>query len=317
MKTTVYIPFTDFTINNKRGELQVFESLVQNGPAYRLIVHESPEWFKIRESLSNEKAIEILPREQEEEFTEKAKAFFLPVIEDVGSFFCWKGDNRLIPSENLTSDLRRALSYILIAHDYKARIYEDEILCDSLREIDIIKNSQENVAFSKESLKRIEAFKKLILAYEARSIDSLSVNEDTRIFHDFMDLLDNAEVKRLSEKNYLFGILEINKEKLVRDIREVITGIAKSKPLPYVLTVPSSILIYYITRSLDPLKGIVADVALDWALNYFCDRIKGLDLREYAPPIQRPNLFNYGKRVVNSLSYELFNCIAKIIVSTP
>ena len=68
MKTSLYIPFSDFILNNVDGQKILYENLVQSGPAYKLIVHESPSWIKQKEELSLNKTIEIISAEQAEDY---------------------------------------------------------------------------------------------------------------------------------------------------------------------------------------------------------------------------------------------------------
>ena len=73
MKTNLYIPFTDFIINNIDGQKILYENLVQSGPAYKLIVHESPSWIKLKEELGLEKTIDIISDKKAKDYKKKYK----------------------------------------------------------------------------------------------------------------------------------------------------------------------------------------------------------------------------------------------------
>ena len=49
MKTKLYLPYTDFKINDKQGEKILLESLIVNGPAYKIVVHENDEWQRLQD----------------------------------------------------------------------------------------------------------------------------------------------------------------------------------------------------------------------------------------------------------------------------
>ncbi len=60
MKNRLYIPFADFVVNNLDGQKILYENLVQSGPAYGLVVHESPQWLEIKDKMPNADMIEII-----------------------------------------------------------------------------------------------------------------------------------------------------------------------------------------------------------------------------------------------------------------
>lgn len=117
LRTSLYIPFVDFQINDMDGQKILYENLVESGPAYKLIVHESPSWLEIRDKMPG--MIQIISGEEAENYKQIVNKFFSPITEAAQYYIV---NNNKVPMENLTIDLRRALSYILIAHDYKARI---------------------------------------------------------------------------------------------------------------------------------------------------------------------------------------------------
>lgn len=118
MATSLYIPFTDFIINDKDGQKLLYENLVQSGPAYKLIVHESTAWLEIKNQMFWHEALEIIPNKKAEEYKELVYRFFSPVTE--AAPYVIIGQEKY-PTANLTADLRRVLSYVLIAHDYKSK----------------------------------------------------------------------------------------------------------------------------------------------------------------------------------------------------
>ncbi len=133
-----------------------------------------------------------------------------------------------MPMKNLTTDLRRALSYILIAHDHKATIYEDDILSDIKSEPKLSDrlshtNTLGNLVFSEEIIRRTKSVEDLIMGYKTDNIDTISVNKDPRIFNDLIDLLDKDQIKTLSEQFHLFGLVNISKDLLLHNIKEGIT----------------------------------------------------------------------------------------------
>ena len=123
----MYISFSDFQINNLDGQKVLYENLVQSGPAYKLVIHESPHWLEIKDKMPNADMIEVISDKKAQEYKDIVNDFFSPISDNVHYYD--SGEQRM-PIENLTTDLRRALSYILIAHDYKATIYEDDFIND-------------------------------------------------------------------------------------------------------------------------------------------------------------------------------------------
>jgi len=306
LATRLYIPFTDFIINDKDGQKLLYENLVQSGPAYKLIVHESPAWLAIKEKMFWHETIEIISNKKAEEYKEIVYRFFSPITEAIPYYTV---DNEKHPTENLTTDLRRALSYILIAHDYKARIFEDDILKYDLRLSELLKKHK-NV-FPEEGVSRVEFTEKLIEGYQIDSIPTLSVNKDPRIFNDLIKLLDKEEVKLLSEKNHLFGVLKVKKGILKSEIRDLLTQIVKYEWFPYIAQAAGLALSYYpdigpAEKSLSFLAGLGAKI------------LSKYDFREYAPPVQSPRMLELeNSRGMNFFSYTPFNYAVKLFIPAP
>jgi len=283
MKTKLYIPFTGFVINNEKGEKILYENLVQSGPAYQLVVHESPEWLRIKDEMPRADIIEIIPEKKAQEYKEIVNKFFSPITE-AAPFYEFEGEK--YPSDNLTMDLRRALTYIMIGYDYKARIYEDDILKETSSTSRILMDYKD--VFSEDAINRVMFVEKLIMGYRKDDIDTISINQDSRIFNDLMDLLDKEKIELLSEKNHLFGVLNTKKDMLKRDLRELIAEILNEEWLPYLVRAPTLALSYY--SSLPKIMQILtflSDLASKVLAKY--------DFREYAPPIQDPKLYLLGK----------------------
>ncbi len=302
MKTSLYLPFVNLQINDEMGEKILYENLVQSGPAYKLVVHESPSWLEIKDNMPDSEMIEVLSEKKAQEYKDAVSRFFSPITETSPTCLI---NGKIEFTENLTMDLRRALSYILIAHDHKARIYEDDILELELNLSDILIRSG---VFAEDAVKRVELVENLIKGYKKDIIETISVNKDPRIFHDLMDLLDEQEIKALSEGNYLFGFIGVEKDVLKRDVNQKITNVIKNKYLPY-LSGGAALALSYIL-SLRDLEGVLALLA-----GLGTEILSGYDFREYAPPVQDPQLFRLGKSPSGVFSYQPFNYDFKIAIT--
>lgn len=294
MKTSLYLPFTNFKINNIDGNKILYETLVQSGPAYKLVVHESPFWLAIKDEMPKNDMIEIISNEKGEEYKELVNRFFAPVTETIPHYYI--KDEKIL-GENLTLDLRRALSYILIAHDYKARIFQDDILRTEFKLSEILKQNKD---ISEDLIKRVDFVEKLINGYKTDNIDTISINMDARIFQNLMYILDKEEISLLSEKNHLFGIINIKKNILKRKIKENITKIIKHDWFPYLIG-GTTVSLHYIPaiKNIEPILSFLSTIGAFYLNKY--------DFKEYAPPIQNPKLFELGKKRTNSFSYTSFN----------
>src|SRR5208283_2816961 len=109
-----YLPFINFTLGddidlNRMGSTTVlYENIVQSGPSYRLIVHDSPEWRELSEQISSPEKIFVISEQESRKYADLAKKFFSPITE-AASYY--EVDGRKQPMINLTRGLRRALSY--------------------------------------------------------------------------------------------------------------------------------------------------------------------------------------------------------------
>lgn len=309
LRNSLYIPFTDFQVNNLDGQKVLYENLVQSGPAYKLVVHESPNWLEIKDKMPNADMIEIIPDKRAQEYKDMVNDFFSPIADNAHYY----GSNeQKMPIENLTTDLRRALSYVLIAHDYKATIYEDDFVNDIKSEPRLsVKlsntNTAQKVVFSEEIIKRVKFVEDLVCGYEKGNVETISVNRDARIFNDLIDLLDKEQILNLSEQFHLFGMVSVSKDLLIHNIKEAITQLLKNEWFPYLAGGTTIALSYYYSLlDLEPALSFLTALGA---------KILGrFDLREYAPPIQDPQLFRFGMKELGIFSYKPFNYEYKIFV---
>lgn len=304
MKTKLYLPYTGFTINDKRGEQILLEALISNGPAYKVIVHESDEWNRIKDELPLGDRVEIFSSKKADQIKEEVDRFFSPVIE--GIKYLKNGNGNPVPSENITVEMRRALSYIVIANRKKAWIYDDEIIKDSFEQIRWIMDNQENININEEGLNRVKAFRDLLQFYNNEEINHLSVTDNATITHDFFDLMDDSSVKDLSESNFNFGIIKSNLRKLKRDVEDKVTTFLQSSKFPYIYGAHSILATLVGTDSLSYM--LTASGLIHHAL-------RKVDLREYAPPMIRENLFSLQSNM-DCFSFSYFNYNYPVYVRT-
>jgi hypothetical protein len=296
LQTSLYIPFTELEINNLDGQKILYENLVQSGPAYRLVVHESPAWLKIKDEMPWPDMIEVITEQKAQSYKDIVNEFFSPITQVIPSQPV-KESEVMQSGANVVMDLRRALSYILIAHDYKARIFEDDILKYSSKLSDGLK--QHKNIFPEEAIQRVEFVENLILGYRKDTVSTISVNRDPRIFKDLVNLLSKDEIRILSEKNHLFGIINVKKDVLKMEIKELMTQVVKNEWFPYLVSGSALALSYY-SGNIEKVISYLSLVGAKILSKY--------DFREYAPPVQDPRLFDYASRGdVGSLSYKPFN----------
>jgi hypothetical protein len=289
--TKLYLPFLGFTLNNQDGTYEIYKTMIESGPSYQLIVHESPSWLSLKDEVPRGDLIEIIPKKKEEFYKTICDTFFA----DFHEKYKFIRDTEPEPTSNSTLEYRRALSYILIAHDYKARIFDDSILdftilSDQLRLYDI----------EEEIINKFIFIEKLLSSYSIESIPTLSVNKNPKIFHDVMDILNDESIKLLSEKNFDLGLVSIKKDKIIRDIKDIISEILGKEWIPYILQAPTLALSFNQneTRLLQALF-FLSSVSAKVLQNY--------NFREYAPPIQHhrgPLFYNEGVSMYTYFNYE-------------
>jgi len=295
MKTKLYLPIIGFIVNNQHGEEILFENLVQSGPAYQLIVHESPAWHDIRDRLPDPNLLDIISENKANEYKSIVNGFFSPIHEAAPYYV--DNDGRKNPISNLTMELRRALSYILIGYDYKARIYESDILRPGVPLSQILLKQKE--VFSEEAIDRVKFVENLLAGYKRDFVDSISANSDSRLFSDLLYILDHEKIELLSEKNSLFGHLSVRKDILKRDIKRLINFILKEEFLPLIVTAPTIPLAYYENEPrILPVLHFISLLAGKILKNY--------KFNEFIPPIQNTRLFLMGEES-GSFRYTWFN----------
>ena len=150
--------------------------------------------------------------------------------------------------DNLLEDLKKELVSQGYRKDIVERRVEQSMGFDILRDEYILSEhlKQQGDIFPEDGIKRVEYVEQLLNGYhKADTIEALSVNKDSRIFHDLLDLLDHVKIEELSEKNHLFGILSTKKDILKRDIHDLITAILQNPLLSYLIKAPYVILSYF------------------------------------------------------------------------
>jgi hypothetical protein len=275
--TGLYIPLTDFKIKEQDGFKILYNHLIKSGPAYRLIVHESNEWYKIKDQIENPEQIIILDSKEANHYKELSLDFFAPITQAAPYYKDEKGNK--CSMLNLAMDLRRALSYILIAHDYKARIYDDDIL-DYFNPIGGLEQNH----FSEDSLNRVRFVDCLLKGYKKSNIPSISVNQNNSDFKTVRQLLESIEIRELSLLNYCFGEVQIRKNLLVDQVRDKVEAILHNSWFPYVLSGATLGLSYCLNLAdIRPALIFLAGIS-----GHALGKIK---FEEYIPPIEDPKLF--------------------------
>jgi len=205
---------------------------------------------------------------------------------------------------NLFSCYQRALSCFLIAHKYKARIYDEDILTCNLN---LSSNLRPN-KIPEDAILPVEFVERLAAGYKTDSIPTLSVNNNCDILKEYYRILSKTDVQNLSKQNYRFGVLNVNKQLLKLELRDKLTEIVQDSWTPLFVD-GAMIPLSYLTQDYTPWIDMLANAGLK-ILSYY-------DLREYAPPIQNPQLYQYTHSGSAVLSYEPFNLEMTIRVQLP
>jgi hypothetical protein len=304
MKTTsLYLPFKDFKINEKDGNPFIYKSLIENGPSYKLIVHESESWLSIKEKMPKGDMIEIIEKKDEEKYLDVVNNYFKPIIETIPQGYDING--KRYPPRQLTSDLNRALSYIYIASKYNARILDDDFFN---MDMTLSEKLPENV-FSEDSINRIKLIENLLSGYKKVNVTTLSSKETFDDYANLMNLLDDELVKKLSGINYAFGLIETKKDELIRDISVIATEIFSTDMFQWIVLAPFVIITlvdapkYYETLSY--FGGLTATL------------LRGHDFRKYAPPIIPKAIISYIEFDQGLFSLNPFNDHVYISTQTP
>lgn len=126
-----------------------------------------------------------------------------------------------------------------------------------------------------------------------------------RMAHDFFDFMDDSLVNDLSESNFNFGLIGKDLGKLKRDIKEYVTTILQSSKLPYITGGMGLLTSFVDYRALGP--------TIDTVLGLISHHLRNVDLREYAPPMKREDLFSLVSKG-GSFSYSEFNHEYKVLI---
>ena len=303
MKTTLYLPFKNFLINNKDGTTVIYESLIRNGPSYNLVVHESESWNQLRDSLPDKKIIKIISKKEEEIILESTDRYFSSITERI-PYIEINGEKH--PPKQLTTDFNRALSYFYIGHRYKARILDDDFISN----VNLgLSNTLKEKKFSEEDVQKIALIEGLISGYKKEEVSTLSVNNDKRIINDLLNLLEVDEIKTLSELNYNYGLISVKKDQLTRNVKELITDILQKEYLKYIIKAPFLIASFYTSSKYLFALSFTGDILSNF--------LKGCDFREYAPPIDCDPIINNFSIEEGLYMYEYFNNKAHVFYPSP
>jgi hypothetical protein len=293
-RTKLYLPYTGFQINDGRGEQILLESLIANGPSYKIVVHENPEWHRLQEEeILIGDWIEIITNEEANTIKAEVERFFSPLIE--GLYVNDGNYQHPIPAVNQIMYMKKALSYILIASKRKAWIYGDEIIADAMKEVNWFIENKNNIR--EDEFFRVTAFNDLLSSYTQSHFSHLSMIDNPNILHDFLDVMDNALVQNLSEMGYSIGSIGYDFNILERDIRASITNILHSRTTPYLIGGAG------IITSVLPDPNIGRAVT---SLGIISHGLRNVDLRDYAPPMRKEELFIFP-RYAHSFSIKYFN----------
>jgi hypothetical protein len=281
MRTSLYLPFEGIVINGVKGENFLLHYLLRTGPTYRIVVHESEEWLKQTESPLYGDRINIIPKKEFNRYTEISENFFLPIIEGMKYI---ERNGEKFPPMNLIFDLSRALFLIMMGNKYKARIYETVFMDFALNKISIIERYKEDIP--EEGYERAMHLKTYLTSYKQFNESGFATNTSYDIHKDFRELLFNEEVQAISEEGYKLGLIGVNLDKTLFNIREKVTKFLHSNKLPWLSGTLYGLLCL---GASDPrLATLTPTVAL------LSKEIQGLDLREYAPPIEIPRMHFEG-----------------------
>jgi hypothetical protein len=292
--TSLYIPLTKFSINNEDGFNILYNNLIQSGPAYRLIVHDSPSWHEIRDKIQNPEEIVILDEKKAEYYKQASLDFFAPVTEDCPVIN--RSDGQVFLTANLLSDMRRALAHILIACDYKARILEEDFF-----DYDNPLVTLTQIGVPDDCVNRVRVVDNLLKGYYQTNVPTVFMNRDKVEIENLKKALMSTEMQTLSTLNYKFGEIVSNKQVLIRDIAVSIKDILRSPWFTIVLNGGAIGLSYCL--GLSQLEGTLTLMSTIGAT-----ALSQIKLKEYVPPIQEPpSLYSLAKSGTFSSQTQTFN----------
>jgi hypothetical protein len=187
-------------------------------------------------------------------------------------------------TSNLVMDMRRALSYILIAYDYKARIFEKDILDYSNPLESMVKSGLPD-----ECINRVKIVDNLLKGYMQMHVPTVYMNRDKAEIENLKKVLLHTDMQTLSTLNYKFGKITVNKQVLMRDIGEFIKEALKIDWLKHVIG--AGALGLSVCVGLDAIQGGVIGLLADAGAT----ALSKINLKEYVPPIEDSRLFALGK----------------------
>lgn len=238
-----------------------------------------------------------MDEKQAEYYKQASKDFFAPFTEGYRTYK--KEDGTTDWTSNLVLDMRCALSYILIAYDYKARIFEKDILDYSNPLESMIKNGLPD-----ECINRVRIVDNLLKSYTQMHVPTVYMNRGKAEIENLKKVLLHTDMQTLSTLNYKFGEITVNKQVLTRDIGEFIEEALKTDWLKHVIG--AGALGLSVCAGLDALQsGFIALLADAGAT-----ALSKINLKEYVPPIEDSRLFALGEvneHGVSMFSAERFN----------
>ena len=277
--TSLYIPAIELTIGDEDGFKLLYDSLVRSGPAYRLIVHDIPAWHEIRDKIQNPEEIVILTQKQAEYYKQASLDFFAPIVD---TYPRYKDEQGVKATVNLVADMKCALSYLLIASDYKARIFEDDILEYYNPITDFTR-----WGVSEDLLNRVNVVDTLLKGYTETQTPSIYMSRQHAQIANLKELLLKEQMSTLSTLNYKFGEIVVDKKVLLRDVETSIKVALKSPWLSQVIGGCAVALSYFAgARDVDLLAPYFASFATT--------ALSQIKFKEYIPPIENPQLYALG-----------------------
>jgi hypothetical protein len=281
-------------IDRKIASRRIYDSIMESGPSYKLIVHESPTWLSIKDELSNKNLIEIISKKKGQEYIEIVDRYFAPVSE-IGQIKV-NGTVKDL-AYNLIINHRKYLTYLLIAQEHSARI--GDLVSPS---IELISKSLEASGdlFSEEAIIKTKFVETIINSYNLLNIPSFSTNGKIENFNELQSILDNEKIKFYSEMNYRFCYYKSRKDALIHQLRDVGTEILQDKLLPL-----------FLISTFTPLRYFEGTPNYFYLLQTFTGILalflRDQDFRLKAPPFQKLNYWDIDDS--GALSYTQFNYI--------
>lgn len=282
-------------MNERGGESALYRAFVENGPVTRIIVHDSEFWRELRQEASNASAVRILSRAEEEMATQEAEAFFRPLLEQLPDPFYIEGDDQPHHPRELTFRLERALSYLLIGNKFKAGVLEAQILSDPSGAIGIIDSNRG--IFDENGLERVDLLKSLLGAYRTWNVDRLTPKEGFSGFDEVLELVADSMVSELSELNHFLGLVRYRAKEILAKIKRAVRSILESGRFNYLATTATQVAF---AAPDSTAKGYLMGAS------GLVNAIQGLDLRSFAPPIERLDVFSLGTSDAE-FTYQDFN----------